>query len=204
MSPNISYQIRELAKCANQEILMNEASSRHVIKSFGKVEDGHSFEFKNSFESPYRYVFKRRLKSSNSQVPTILITADFLDKELKLYETRKDNLHHYLVFMYNDCMIKFDMRDIREWIMKEGPNPKSAQVRNKKCQDGSFARCAEMVYYIPASVPRVSANYISSEKFRSIVYSKWNCCVVSAPYILADQIRITTLTQQVVSISPYF
>ena len=213
MNTNISYQIRELANSANQEILMREAASKHDIKSFSKTENNYSFEFKttNSLQSPFRYVFKRRLRIFNPQIPKILITADFLDKELELYETRKENLHHLLVFMYIDRMIEFDMRDIRLWVMKEGPNPKEAQIRNKKSKDGSFVPCTEMVYYIPASVPRSEKNYILNEATRGSIYSMWvnpsNSPddvdgVVTAPYTLDDQIRITS--PQVTSISPYF
>ena len=201
MNANISHQIPELANCGNQEILMWEMTYKHNIKEFSKVEDERSFEFKttNSLESPYRYVFKRRLKLSNSQSSVILITADFLNNELGLYEARKENLHHYLVFMYNDCMIEFNMKDIREWIMREGPNPKKAQVRNKKCKDGSFALCTEMVYYIPASVPRIEKNYILSEAARASIYNRW-----INPFDYSDAEPAKQPAQQATSISPYF
>lgn len=215
MTANISHQIQELAKCGNQEILMYEKAAKHDIKSFSKVKDEYSFEFKttNSLESPHRYVFKRRLKSLNFQESAILITADFLDNELELYETRKNELHHHLVFMYNDRMLEFNMRDIREWMMREGPTTKYTRVSNKKCQDGSFAKCTEKVYYIPASVPRSCENYVSKENFRASIYNKWTYQsdspdaadgVVFAPYILDDQIRVTTPTPQTAPISPYF
>lgn len=188
MTANISHQIQELAKCGNQEILMYEAAAKHDIKSFSKVEDEYSFEFKttNSLESPHRYVFKRILKSIlktlNFQESLILITADFLDKELELYETRKSNLHHHLVFMYDDCMLVFDMRDIRE-----------------KYQGGLFTRCTEDVYYIPASVPRSYENYISNESFRASIYNRWTYQSDSS-----DAKPTKTQTPQGAPISPYF
>jgi len=223
MTANISHQIQELAKCGNQEILMYEAAAKHDIKSFSKVEDEYSFEFKTtdalvldpwnevedeysfefkttySLESPHRYVFKRRLKTLNFQESLILITADFLDKELELYETRKNELHHHLVFMYDDCMLVFNMRDIRAWMMREGPTAKQARVSNKKCQGGSFTRCTEDVYYIPASVPRSCENYISNESFRASIYNRWTYQSDSS-----DAKPTKTQTPQGAPISPYF
>ena len=201
MKANISHQIQELAKCGNQEILMYEAAAKHDIKSFSKVEDEYSFEFKTTYslESPHRYVFKRRLKTLNFQESLILITADFLDKELELYETRKNELHHHLVFMYDDCMLVFNMRDIRAWMMREGPTAKQARVSNKKCQGGSFTRCTEDVYYIPASVPRSCENYISNESFRASIYNRWTYQSDSS-----DAKPTKTQTPQGAPISPYF
>lgn len=201
MTANNLQQIQELAKCGNQEILMYEKAVKHDIKSFSKVENEYSFEFKttNTLESTHRYVFKRRLKTLNFQESTILITANFLDKEFKLYETRKYNLHHHLVFMYNDRMLEFNMKDISEWMMRECPNPKSTQVRNKKCQDGSVARYMEYVYYIPSSVPRSCENYISNESFRDAIYREW-----TNPSNSPDAKPSTTSVLQVASISPYF
>ena len=201
MTAHNSHQIQELAKCGNQEILMYEAAAKHDIKSFSKVEDEYSFEFKttNSLESPHRYVFKRRLKTLNFQESLILITADFLDKELELYETRKNELHHHLVFMYDDRMLVFNMRDIREWMMREGPTAKQARVSNKKCQGGSFVQCIEDVYYIPSSVPRSCENYISNESFRASIYNRWTYQSDSS-----DAKPIKTPAPQVTPISPYF
>lgn len=184
---------------------MYEATAKHDIKSFSKVEDEYSFEFKttNSLESPHRYVFKRRLKSIlktlNFQESLILITADFLDKELELYETRKNELHHHLVFMYDDCMLVFNMRDIRAWMMREGPTAKQARVSNKKCQGGSFVQCTENVYYIPASVPRSYENYVSNESFRASIYNRWTYQSDSS-----DAKPTKTQTPQGAPISPYF
>lgn len=201
MNIHILHQIHELANSANQEILMREVADRQDIKEFSKTENNYSFEFKttNSLESPHRYVFKRRLRCFNPQIPKILITADFLDKELELYEARKTNLHHHLVFMYNDRMIKFNMRDIRLWMMNEGPNPKEVQIRNKKCQDGSFAPCTEMVYHIPSSVPSEWINYRSSEATRASIYNMW-----TNPFDPSDDEPVKTPTLSPSSISPYF
>ena len=200
MTANISHQIQDLAKCGNQEILMYEEAAKHDIKVFSKVED-ESFEFKttNPLESPHRYVFKRRLKTLNFQESAILITADFLDNELELYETRKNELHHHLVFMYDDCMLVFNMRDIREWVMREGPTAKYARVINKKCQSGSFTRCTENVYYIPASVPRLCENYISKENFRASIYNRW-----TYPSDFSDAEPTTAPAPQNASVSSYF
>ena len=194
MNTRILDQINNFATCAKQEIMMMEASKMHDIKAFIKPDNGHSFEFKtnNSVDSPYRYIFKRRLHKLNRLESKILITADFLDDELKEYEKRKENLHDYLVFMYSDIMLEFDMRDIRGWIMFEGPNPKEIIVRDPDTNTNK----KNLVYYIPMSVTHTIHAYSTTIATRNSIFNKWEKG--------QDANQTKQPTQQTASISPYF
>lgn len=197
MNTSILDQINNFATCSKQEIMMREASKMHDIKAFIKPDNGHSFEFKtnNSVDSPYRYVFKRRLHKLNRLESKILITADFLDDELKEYEKRKENLHDYLVFMYSNIMLEFDMRYIRWWIMKEGPNPKEIIVRDPDTNTNK----KNLVYYIPMSIPHIIHDYSTTIATRDSIFNKWEKGQD------ANQTKqLKQPTQQTASISPYF